>query len=107
MVRTFLNTIDHIFTYEQAFESGVVQVGGKAFNVARCIQAGFQVPDGLILGVQTFLSYLKARKNSRFFVRQNFFCCIKKPAEKSLLVKNYALTHLYYSDKFARLRDPK
>jgi pyruvate,water dikinase len=62
-----LQVNDYILTYEQAYKIGLDQVGAKAFNIAACNDAGFRVPDGVIISVQAFRAYLNGDKLETLF----------------------------------------
>ncbi len=82
-----METGRYILTYDQAYKSGIDQVGAKIFNVARCDQTGFQVPDGVALRVQAFISYLNGDELSDLFIAiEDFF-----GAATRLIVRSSAL----------------
>jgi pyruvate,water dikinase len=77
----------HILTYDQAHKASAGLVGTKAFNVARCNADGFLVPEGLVLSVQAFTSYLSGDNLPELFSSiEKFF-----GDTNSLIVRSSAL----------------
>ena len=65
--RSLLNLNKHLLTYGQAHKGGAKQVGAKAFNIARCNEAGFPVQDGVILSFETLRANHNGAKFRMFF----------------------------------------
>ena len=78
---------NYILTYNQVYKAGAVQVGTKAFNVACCNEYGFLVPEGIVLPVQAFASYLSGDNLAELFLNiEKFF-----DDAPSLIVRSSAL----------------
>ena len=58
---------NYFLNYEKAFGIGAEQVGWKAFNLLTCRKAGFRVPDGVVVHVTAFLSYLHGENLEHLF----------------------------------------
>lgn len=59
---------DMVFTYDQVNEIGINKAGMKAFNIAACNQAGFTIPDGIVVLVQVFSLYFRGERLEPLFM---------------------------------------
>ena len=59
---------DMVFTYDQVNEVGINKAGMKAFNIAACNQAGFTIPDGIVVLVQVSSLYFSGDKLEPLFM---------------------------------------
>lgn len=79
---------NYILTYEQVCKTGVDQVGAKAFNIARCYDVRFKVPDGVILPIQAFRAYLNGDKlDILFSTIENYFADTRRIIVRSSALK--------------------
>ncbi|MBW1855797.1 MAG: hypothetical protein JRJ00_14150, partial [Deltaproteobacteria bacterium] len=78
---------NYIFSYEQACIANVSQVGSKAYNTAYSNVHGLRVPEGVILPIKTFESYLNGANLDALFlkIKESF------PDAKNLIVRSSAL----------------
>lgn len=51
--------IRHFLTWDEAFESGAQQVGGKGWNLGRLTRYGFKIPMGGVLITQAYNEFIK------------------------------------------------
>ena len=50
---------DYILSYSHACNLGAKQIGNKAFNISFCQQAGFRVPEGIVVHPQVRCLHLR------------------------------------------------
>jgi len=82
-----LQISNYILTYEQAYRAGREQVGIKAYNLSLCNNAGFLVPQGMILSNQAFLAYLNGEDLEEVFLTVKDYLI----DTKSIIVRSSAL----------------
>jgi len=62
-----LQTNRFMLTYDQVSEVDSKEVGIKALNITRCNDAGFQVPDGIVVPIQSFFAYVRGENLETLF----------------------------------------
>ena len=45
-------------SWDQAFKSGAIQVGGKGWNLARLDRFGFKIPPGGVLSTDAYMKFI-------------------------------------------------
>ena len=59
MQTAVVNQTTDLLSWSEAFDAGVSQVGGKAWNIGRLARYGFNVPAGFVISVNTYQIFLQ------------------------------------------------